>query len=360
MDKTELLSKKSIRRLTFCTLVLIFFFISLPLFLPYTFHVHDEYFHLKRMGQIAEGLLQGQFPVRLQLGWYYDHGYPTGIYYGDILLYIPAALHIMGIPLYRCYQLYVIFINALTVFLSYKCFYLISCKRDAALLGTALYSASAWYLIDVYYRGSLGEYSSFAFLPLVISGFYLLLYSDKKTPRRKRAVLLIIIGFSGLLNTHIITTELVLGAAFIFFITAIRLFVKENRINDLLISAIGFLLVNAGFIIPFIHYFLGFRVLANFGGQIQSRGTTFMQWFSTSYNVGGLAADARSGIAGSMPETPGMALLLLLFIAFIYLFSVHTDNAVRKKQMILLTSFSAFSLFMSTNIFPYDFLEKRL
>ena len=360
MEKTDLLSKKSLNKLTFSTLVLILFLISLPLFLPYIFHVHDEYFHLRRMGQIAEGLLQGQFPVRLQLGWYYDHGYPTGVYYGDILLYLPAVLHIIGIPLYKCYQLYVFFINALVVFSSYKCFYLISGGKDAALLGTALYSSSAWYLIDVYYRGSLGEYSAFAFLPFVISGFYLLLYSDKKTPERKRAVFFLVLGFSGILNTHIITTELVLGASFIFFLITINSFVKDNRLKDLFISVIGVSLVNAGFIVPFIHYFLGFRVLANFGGQIQSRGTNFMQWFSTVYNPDGLASDTKTGIAGSMPETPGIALLSALFISAIYLFSIPANNTIRKKQMALLASLSAFSLFLSTDIFPYDFLEKKL
>ncbi len=341
-------------------LIALIFFISLPMLLPYLFHTHDINFHLRRIGQIAAGLSYKQIPVKLQLGWYNDHGYPTGVYYGDLLLYPPAFIHMLGVPLYKCYQLYVIFVNSMVVFSSYKCFRILSNRADAGLIGSVLYSGSSWYLTDVYYRGSLGEYSSFIFLPVVLTGFYMIINSSHKGTEQKRGSIFLILGFSGLLNTHIITTELVLGASFIVFLATIRYWFKEKRINALAASALAAALVNAGFIVPFVHYFLGFRVLANYGGGIQSRGTTFMQWFSTEYNADGFASELKNGISGSMPETPGISLVLIVILTVILLSGFEINKKAEKKKILLFLILSAVSLFMGTNLFPYDFFERNL
>ena len=47
------------------------------------------------------------------------YGYPISVYYGDILLYIPALLRLMGFSVTQCFKFYILMINIGTVVCSY-------------------------------------------------------------------------------------------------------------------------------------------------------------------------------------------------------------------------------------------------
>lgn len=68
------------------------FITSLPIFMNEITNGIDLEFHINRIQGIYEGLIQGQFPVKIQSNWNHNNGYPVSIFYGDILLYIPAGL----------------------------------------------------------------------------------------------------------------------------------------------------------------------------------------------------------------------------------------------------------------------------
>ena len=59
-------------------------------------HGSDLGYHLRRIENIAMGLADGQFPVRIQSDWLLGNGYAVGVFYGDILPYFPAALRLLG------------------------------------------------------------------------------------------------------------------------------------------------------------------------------------------------------------------------------------------------------------------------
>ena len=65
---------------------------SLPAFRSGTYLGHDLPFHLGRIQAIAEGLAQGQFPVRYEESAWYGYGYICTQLYGNIFLYIPALI----------------------------------------------------------------------------------------------------------------------------------------------------------------------------------------------------------------------------------------------------------------------------
>lgn len=56
----------------------------------------DLTFHLNRIEGLRQGLLAGEFPVRIQPGWMDGHGY-AAFMYGDLFLYIPAGCRICGL-----------------------------------------------------------------------------------------------------------------------------------------------------------------------------------------------------------------------------------------------------------------------
>lgn len=64
---------------------------SYPLFTPYLYETHDLNFHLLRIEGIKEGLLAGNFPVRIQLSWLGGNGYAVSVFFIGIYFYI--SLH---------------------------------------------------------------------------------------------------------------------------------------------------------------------------------------------------------------------------------------------------------------------------
>ena len=89
--------------------------------------------------------------------WLNGYGYLASIYYGDILLYLPATLHLAGVDIFICYNIYIIFINGLTVIIAYICFKKIFADRNVAIILAAVYCFSNYRLSDIYYRGAVGE-----------------------------------------------------------------------------------------------------------------------------------------------------------------------------------------------------------
>lgn len=132
---------------------------SIPLFVNYMVTGDDFVFHAMRIEGIAEGLKAGQFPVRIQPGWLSGYGYPVSIMYGDILLYLPALLRIVGFTLQASYKCYVFVINGITVLNAYYCAAKITGERKYGILGSFLYTLSAYHILNVYFRCSVGEYT---------------------------------------------------------------------------------------------------------------------------------------------------------------------------------------------------------
>ena len=56
----------------------------------------DWSFHLSRIEGIANGLREGQFPVRVYSMAKDGYGYAPSLFYGELLLYFPAVLRLLG------------------------------------------------------------------------------------------------------------------------------------------------------------------------------------------------------------------------------------------------------------------------
>ena len=52
--------------------------------------------------------------------------------------------------------------------------------KNVSILGSALYMVMPYHLTDMYIRGSVGEFLSFIFIPLVFLGLYNLFNEEKK------------------------------------------------------------------------------------------------------------------------------------------------------------------------------------
>lgn len=238
-------------------LLAIFGISALPALMNCMVNGHDIEFHLSRIVGLAEGLETGQIPVRIQPGWCNDYGYAVSVFYGDILLYLPAMLYLLGVPLLYTYHIYLILIHLGTVGIAYYSYCRLCDDKYIGLFCTALTCLSVNRILNVYTRAAVGEYSAYMFFPLVIVGMKEIL-SEEGRPSQKtggwNAWMLLGIGMTAILQTHILSFEMVcmiLGIAVLFQIK--RILHPENlwKMARAIALAIG---MSAGFIVPFLDY----------------------------------------------------------------------------------------------------------
>ena len=254
MDNKGLIKKifteKNFIAISLIMMVLLF---SLPAFRSGVYLGHDLVFHLGRIQEIAAELRAGQFPVRYEHNAWFGYGYISSTMYPNIFMYFPAVLNILGVPLFRAYNIYVIAVNIATVGISYFSFKRIFKENRWGLLGTLIYSFASYRFSNAYQRAAVGEYTAMAFIPLLVYGFYKLYFEEKEEPIFKRIAPIVIAAF-GVLQTHMLTTEMLAIFVFIFALVYIKRTLKVFK--ELMLSVVVILLTNAFYLVPFLQIYL--------------------------------------------------------------------------------------------------------
>lgn len=254
-------------------------FSSLLTFQDYVMGGHDLSFHLMRILSIGRSIASGKWIAPIQADMANGYGYAAPIFYGQIFLYIPAVLYNMAIPLHICYQIYVVCVNIATCLVSYFCFKAIAKNKEIALFGAYCYQMSAYRIIDIYIRAALGEYTAMIFLPLVLYGFYRV-YTFETEKLTIRDTLCIILGLTGIIQSHLLTAELTAFAIIVFCIALFRKTLQRHRFLILTKAALLTLLCNLGFLLPLLESMkMDIAVNAKTMGNMQELGTAMYQVF---------------------------------------------------------------------------------
>lgn len=326
---------------------------SLPSFL---YGIHNGYmqdlpFHLNRIEAIAKGLKEFRIPVRVSTQWMDGYGYPSSIFYNDILMYIPGLFRLFGFSLLGSYKIYIFLIDLLTAWIAYYSFSGIFKSRSNGIVLSAVYAFSNYRIENIYNRSAAGEFSAMAFLPLIALALYRIYTMDLSAWKECRANgLLLAAGYTGLIGTHLLS---VLMVTFLNVIICLVFFRKTFRKQTLLtyLYAVGIaLLVNLYFLVPFLDYYrLGiFRI--NETNQkslwIRRYGLYPAQLFTVNKIFAGNALPDE--IRACAPYTPGF-LLMLTFLA-----GIRECLWKNSKKLLFYTAFSALCLFLSTRCFPWD------
>ena len=247
-------NRKFKRSFEVLSIFVIGFTASLGLLENYILYGHDLAFHLFRIEGLKEGLLAGSFPVKMQPGWFNGWGYPPSVMYGDLLLYFPALLRLVGVSVQNAYKCYISVVNLATAAIAYYCFYQISRKKAAAVFGSCLYTLFPYRLCCIYVRAAVGEYSAMMFLPLALLGFWYAFEKDGREKITGDKLLAPVIGFSGLLQTHVLTCFLTAFMILLFCVLRIKKVFNKNVMGYLLKIAVVTLALNLWFLVPFFHY----------------------------------------------------------------------------------------------------------
>ena len=234
---------------------------ALPAFSDFAGHGPDTHFHYGRIWNIAQELADGQFPVRLYTQELNGYGYGSPLFYGELLLYFPALLVLAGFPLYQALNALLILLAALTVGIAWFCFSRMLGDRAAAFTATALYVTASYRFSDIYWRHGIGEGIALCFLPLLAYGFWAL-YADDAPPRwHDQAWLPLMLGFTGLIQCHIVSTEIMAEAAVVLVLLCWRRALRPRNLLILGKGAALTVLVNLWWLLPFLTTLFGGRWL---------------------------------------------------------------------------------------------------
>ncbi|MBQ3035291.1 MAG: hypothetical protein IJD31_00025 [Lachnospiraceae bacterium] len=355
--KNSVADEKRMSRREVGSVILIALLASLPLGLHYLLNGQDMEFHLLRIEGLYEALRCGQFPVRIHPNYMEGYGYPTGIFYPELFLYFPALLRLMGVPLMHAYKWFVLAQNIATAGVAWYSGKILFQKKTSAAVFCLLYTLAPYRLINTYYRAAVGESLAMIFLPLIVAGMYLLLAEidlDKKTIRQ--AIALLVIGMAGVLQSHILSCELVA-----IFVVGVILFCWKRfwrkKVWLSFAGAVGItVLLNLWFLIPFISAAgLEVKVLLMTPGILTHQGLNIWQLFAFLPEASGHSMSLQEGIAGEMPFQLGWAVVLLMLFA---IYGIAKMWKGRRESMnglgIVATCLGMLALWMTTHLFPWD------
>ena len=331
---------------------------SLPLLTNGIAWGHDMPFHLMRIEAIANELRMLNIPVRMSSIYMDGAGYPVSIYYGDLLLYIPALLRLSGFSVTTAYKFYIFIINVGTVIITYFCMDKIFKNKSIACLTSLAYCTSSYRLVNIYVRTAVGEYSAMMFLPLIALAIYRI-YTDNvddyKTYRKN--ALFLALGMTGVIGCHILSTEMVVFVLAVISVGLLKLTLRKNTIRVYIRAVLYTCAFSAYFVIPFLDYFKNVSVLVTSTAQniptyIQHKGSSLSEYFSFFRDIYGGGSSSYTN--DRMLLTPGLILMLTLVVAI-----VLWINRKCSKEMKALTLCALFTLYLASNLFPWNFLAQH-
>lgn len=340
--------------------------VSLPFLCNYMPEGHDIRFHMARICSLGIAIQERQIPRRLTSVLGGSSIIP--IMYPESLLFGPACMVATGASVFFAYKATCVFITFLSAYLSYYAVRAVASEQTACLF-TFLYLLNPYRLNELFVRAAIGEAFGMAFLPLVAVGMWLVTHDEE----RKGGVL-IFLGFSGLLNSHVILTvvSFFFCTVYLFLILMVhplRFMKKWKCLLPCIGAGLAAAVANAWFLIPFCS-FLGWKLELSSGDYpewIQSTAPYLWQIFmgETGYGMNNMDSSAKD----EMPISIGPMLLIVL-LSFLFLGFSDVANKKREENIACLNEketscgkwcliVGVISLYLSSSYFPWSYVNEK-
>lgn len=335
------------------------FVVELPMTMNYLPKGYDMRFHYYRIYSIAEGLRDRVFPVKIQPEWFNGYGYATGIFYGDLLLYIPAVLYLLGFSMATAYKFYIFLINVTTIATSYFCLKTVSKDKYIGLFGTVIYTTFLHRLVALYTRAALGAFTALAFLPLVLLGMWAIYYGEEEEHRK--GWIYLVIGATGIIESHLLGTLMTVLFVVLFMVFSPGLTLQKKNGLALGKAVTGCLLANLFYVVPFLDTYRSMTLAVDdYTGNmpLYFNSAFISQLFSTSFNA---IADVKEDLYGmhqDMPMSVGPVSGIVILAVICFLICYRDKSKKKNGLLIKLLIMTFISLWLSTNLFPYMWLDE--
>ncbi len=304
----------------------------------------DLGYHINRILALSTELRHGVFPVRISSYWLEGNGYPSSIFYGDILLYIPAILVMLGMNVFKAYSVFILLINVITLIVTFFCMKGIFVDGYLSLLLALSYVVSPYRLSDVFFRHAVGEYCAMIFIPLVFFALYRI-YTNNLDYVRSSVILAI--GMTGIIKTHLLTFEMTVFSIALICILYFNQTVQYHTIKTYILSIIFTIGLSLDFVVPFLDYFINCDT--NISENLNDGSLELYYGSVTPAEFCELFYGA-AGISFSL----GFLLTIALIITFILLLKKEFDSRLGRAFLFLIII-----LLLSSILFPWDYLSKH-
>ena len=331
-------------------------FASYPLFSGTIGFGHDLNFHLYRIEGIKDGILSGQFPVRIHPTHNNGYGYITASVYPELFLYFPAVLRIFGLSPVMAYNTFLFGVNVATALIMYYSAKGMSKSKYVGLIASIIYTLSTWRVMNLYYRAAIGEALAMVFFPLVIYGLYCLLKGDKK----KWWVLAL--GCTGVYQSHVISTVFVVITIIAAVLMFIKNFISDRRWLGFFKAGVLTVLLNLWYLVSFITYYFGLDMAIRhtkentefFSNAIFP--TQLFNIFNTNFGYSQLL---DKGMRSDMSLSLGVGVTICLVIGIAY-FIFRKKKEIKNESFVFgIFAFGVLLLFMATTLFPWELLQQN-
>ena len=173
--------KEKIKDLRYGLIILIVaIIVSIPLcWKNFNYYNDDGIQHIARGYLTSQAMKNGEsFTVlsRLENGF----GYSWDLFYGPLSSFSVAVIGNIFNNIVVGYKIVLFLGMLLSGIAMYHFAKKVTDDKNVGLLASILYMVMPYHLTDMYIRGSLGEFLSFIFIPVVFLGLYNLLHEEKK------------------------------------------------------------------------------------------------------------------------------------------------------------------------------------
>jgi len=305
---------------------------------PITQWGHDYSFHMLRFNALIDALRDGQFPNYIDYTSVNNYGYLSKAFYCDLLLVPFAIVGIFTNTLFA-YKTLLFTITILSGIFMYWAVNKLFQNTYVASVSAILYTFSYYRLLDIYWRGALGESLAFTFIPIIIVGIYYIIQGDY------RKWYIIAIGYSLLIFSHVISSVLVFITMIIIMTICYKALVKEpKRLVYLCVAGIVTLFIVSYYLCPMIEQMLSnnFKYQNSSGLLINAQ----LKFFQIIWGMfcGFISTDIQF--------TPGIGLLLTLAL-FIRLFVSKEKSNKLLKAVDIGVIIGLVYIFISSSYFPW-------
>lgn len=163
-----------------------------------------------------------------------------------------AALKFFHMSTVGAYDVMVIAMTLLAALIMYLSVRKITGSDISASLAGIFFLMFTYHLDDAFMRNAVGETFSLCFLPLIVTGIFIIANTDEK-----RGWLWILIGCTGVLNSHVLSCILAAVLIILLIIVNIRKLLKWDQIRQLIFSAVLIILVNATTLVSLLTFLIG-------------------------------------------------------------------------------------------------------
>ena len=325
------------------------FLSSTPLMLRYIANGQDLIFHLNRILGIEKSLEGGMFPVRINGFTFGGYGYPDPIFYPQLFLYIPALLHIAGVPFTASVHTFLLLVNWATAMVMFLCAKRLSGSSQIGAVSSMIYTMAVYRLCNEYTRAAYGELLAMTFFPLVLWGMYELFYGQEQK------WLLLPLAFTGIFQSHLISTVLVAIGCVIFGVIAIRRLRERGRILALGKVVFFTLCLNLWTLVPLLQYLFTDIDTSSLRFAAEERAVHLPLLVEIFSRAAGSSPQFSADLSDVMPLSLGLVIFCGILVLFVLIF-IKRETVPPKIHVCLWSGIGL--VIVSSNLFPWHFLAR--